>query len=314
MGMVWHGYGSLVWHGNGMEMAWNNGNGMAWLWGFEYRPDQIAATHDGPNHHVGHDLLGMNGILPNGTNGCRRHHHLYIAATRNTSDDWWNFDPADQIFSQYLEDATLLDPFHEVPPNQETGVQPTNPECKKQMEKKTAMAETSPNQLSCTWPGCHAETFSRPCDLKKHKDEHNKPYLCQESACGISFADKARLRRHTLETHKTAGYKCPFPECSRSQKAFARKYNLTQHIKNRHESSKRQASNLEDLVLQTHTIVGMNDHIPGFEYAQGSTHAMAALKKELQQREAEKKELELVQAHVEAEVERLKKALDILDE
>ena len=67
----------------------------------------------------------------------------------------------------------------------------------------------------------------KPQDLEKH--EESKPFMC--STCGVNFARKIHLQRHTASVHEG---KRPFM-CNECGTSFAEKRGLELHISSLHD-------------------------------------------------------------------------------
>ncbi|EPE32865.1 hypothetical protein GLAREA_05877 [Glarea lozoyensis ATCC 20868] len=64
-------------------------------------------------------------------------------------------------------------------------------------------------------------------------------YACDKPNCRYPLLkDKAGLTRHTREVHGSKDisrrFKCPLKSCTRNDKGFARRYNLTEHLRRCH--------------------------------------------------------------------------------
>lgn len=66
-------------------------------------------------------------------------------------------------------------------------------------------------------------------------EKHTRPYSCENPQCnGRNFGDKAGLQRHEKEKHRSEKFCCPVGACPRSARGFGRKRNLDLHISRRH--------------------------------------------------------------------------------
>ncbi|KAE8454094.1 hypothetical protein EG329_007872 [Mollisiaceae sp. DMI_Dod_QoI] len=183
---------------------------------------------------------------------------------------------------------------------------------------------SAPDRLKCTWQGCGDRSFAKPCELKKHLDRHNKPYICLELSCNAIFGDKAGLQRHEREKHGNIKFRCPLPSCQRSITGFARKRNLDLHIKNRHK--RRNGQELEETCAGqdqdniNNEVSMQSENRLDFSHSQTQENTnqfinlgILELQKKLQEREAEREELGLRQVRIEAEIQTLKMALEIFN-
>ena len=112
------------------------------------------------------------------------------------------------------------------------------------------------------------------CDASKHMDKHDRPYRCQDPACGKlqGFTYSGGLLRHEREVHgKHGGPKaqlmCPYLDCKRhSGKGFTRKENLNEHVRRVHQNKGEpsQATQQSDVLK----------HDPAFDALAGATRAM----------------------------------------
>ena len=165
-------------------------------------------------------------------------------------------------------------------------------------------------------------TFSR-----KHMDKHTRPYACQDPACnGLDFGDKAGLRRHEREKHGAVKFCCAVPNCPRHIKGFGRKANLDLHVQSRHRSVR---TVVADGIANG--AVEMNSESPepfedgavddeeagnGVMKVSGNMDSLMA---KLQESEAEKKELEAKrkelaesEAKVDADIQAIKRTMQLV--
>lgn len=106
--------------------------------------------------------------------------------------------------------------------------------------------------LICTISGCTSGPYKTLLGLRytvssiitlttnvrrQHTDLHTRPFDC--NLCSVrSFGDKGGLNRHRREFHgqdpegrPIEYYPCPHNQCRRHKRGFARKWNLTQHLR-----------------------------------------------------------------------------------
>jgi hypothetical protein len=157
-------------------------------------------------------------------------------------------------------------------------------------------------------------------------DKHTRPYICNNSVCNSpKFSDKAGLQRHKREKHSGVKFMCPWVECPRYRKGFARRIHLESHLGTRHGSSS--ASTEQPYAEQSDQVGGdsqSQQSIPetdlqGVEvsmeraesYNQGDGE-MNKLEGKLLEKEAEKKELVLALARKEADIRTLKRAIELV--
>ncbi|CZR60415.1 uncharacterized protein PAC_10311 [Phialocephala subalpina] len=179
-------------------------------------------------------------------------------------------------------------------------------------ERKSATP--SATALRCTYSGCK--------DQRKHLDKHTKPYGCLELICnGLGFGTKADLQRHEREKHGKVKFLCPLAACKRNSLGFSRKRNLDLHVQNRRKlgdgrerrdnNSGQDISNINNKVSNSSTTDFSFTNPAEVQDENASNIGTTELKTKLQEREAERKELGLRQARVEAEIQALKMALEI---
>jgi hypothetical protein len=81
---------------------------------------------------------------------------------------------------------------------------------------------------------------------RRHMDKHDRPYTCAETTCPShqeGFTTKGDLKRHTQSVHEDSTFYCPQQRCIRfTNKPFARKDHLADHIKRVHNGIIAQAS------------------------------------------------------------------------
>ncbi|KAK2615408.1 hypothetical protein N8I77_002166 [Diaporthe amygdali] len=76
----------------------------------------------------------------------------------------------------------------------------------RESENRTLTAPSLPNvigdlgQVVCDEPNC-GKIFPRPCELKKHKKRHEKPYGCTFPQCTKRFGSKNDWKRHENSQH-----------------------------------------------------------------------------------------------------------------
>ncbi len=158
----------------------------------------------------------------------------------------------------------------------------------------------------------------------KHMDKHTRPYSCQVPQChGRDFGDKAGLQRHEKEKHGIAKFCCPVLACSRSARGFGRKRNLDLHIASKHRaevtgvlamidgmtneeastgSASRENTRMEESSTNSVTNVGLLVAPQGIE----------SLRATLRELEAKKTELAEGQAKVDAVIDSLKRAMQLV--
>jgi len=99
----------------------------------------------------------------------------------------------------------------------------------------------NPATLSDAW-GCEycGQSFSRHCDLNRHRKKHTRPYKCLDPSCAmrqIAFADRKDLTRHQSK-HNGRRFYCPHTDCGNSLGGalggFSRKDNLKRHVTTKH--------------------------------------------------------------------------------
>jgi len=89
---------------------------------------------------------------------------------------------------------------------------------------RCAVGETFPcPHASCT------EVFVRPCDLKKHRKKHTRPYKCK--LCPQDFYQRRDLEKHTRVHVGGPSWPCPYENCG---KKYTVDDNLVRHIKKEH--------------------------------------------------------------------------------
>ncbi|MCJ1475133.1 hypothetical protein MMC13_003793 [Lambiella insularis] len=91
---------------------------------------------------------------------------------------------------------------------------------------------------------CGGQAFRRRCELERHMDKRNRPYICSKNECHVRrFADKGGFHRHNREIHGDDGaghavkvFPCPFKACRKSRTDFRRKWNLQEHMRRVHDT------------------------------------------------------------------------------
>ncbi|KAE9362548.1 hypothetical protein N431DRAFT_433712 [Stipitochalara longipes BDJ] len=180
-------------------------------------------------------------------------------------------------------------------------------------------------ELKCTWTGCpEHRVFKRQCEFNKHMNKHTRPYSCQDAQChGRDFGDKAGLQRHEKEKHGNEKFCCSVRACPRSSRGFGRKRNLELHILSRHktqmagvlsaiEGTTNQEQSMTSDALK---IVGGEDSrmdsvgVPGLLVA---PEGIESLRVTLWELEAKKTELAQSQAKVDADIDSLKRAMQLV--
>jgi len=124
--------------------------------------------------------------------------------------------------SPMLQKAPLPPPVSPLPPSTPTHTPPN------EKTKSTA----SDRAFHCDHPGCD-KSYPRPCDLKKHKKRHRKPFPCRYAAqerCESAFSTTKERDRHEKSKHRREDHLV----CVACGHTTARKDNMTDHIKRRH--------------------------------------------------------------------------------
>ncbi|GAB7340388.1 hypothetical protein MBLNU457_6830t2 [Dothideomycetes sp. NU457] len=96
-------------------------------------------------------------------------------------------------------------------------------------------------QRICTFAGCTAPPFARPCEFKKHADRHQRPYVCKKPECARlkGFTYQGGLLRHEREIHQERPlFYCPEQKCKRHAQGFTRKENMEEHFRRIHSTRK----------------------------------------------------------------------------
>jgi hypothetical protein len=145
-------------------------------------------------------------------------------------------------------------------------------------------------------------------------EKHTRPYSCQDPKCnGRSFGDKAGLQRHEKEKHSSEKFCCPVRPCPRSVRGFGRKRNLDLHISRRHRGQMTggvpvaEGSMVED--------AGMNSDSPdsvGDLELLVAPEGIESLSATLWEFEAKKTKLVEDHAKVDAVIDSLKKAMEVV--
>jgi hypothetical protein len=162
--------------------------------------------------------------------------------------------------------------------------------------------------------------FADSISSKHIERKHTRPYRCQHPKCnGRDFGDKAGLRRHIKETHDAEKFCCIVPSCPRYRRGFGRKRNLDLHMLSKHGTGGSIAAgavaNME---------AGINSESPEpFETGAGgdgdleegvlvTSGGMENLRVTLKELEAKKTELMENQAKVDADIEAVKRTMQLV--
>ncbi|KAK5987253.1 hypothetical protein PT974_11377 [Cladobotryum mycophilum] len=95
--------------------------------------------------------------------------------------------------------------------------------------KESGKDETTKTSHKC--PDC-AKSFVRPCELKKHKKRHEKPYGCTFKQCGKYFGSKNDWKRHESSQHfMLETWTCDMDGC---QKVRHRRETFKNHLHRDH--------------------------------------------------------------------------------
>jgi len=199
-------------------------------------------------------------------------------------------------------------------------------------ENASSMASTGSlkdetNELKCIWTGCPVhQVFKRKSEFNKHMDRHTRPYSCQEPKChGRDFGDKAGLQRHEKEKHGSEKFCCPVRACPRSVRGFGRKRNLDLHISCRHatqmtgrvvviEGTMNEEAGMHSDPVKSNLIGGEN---PSMDSVGGlgllvPPQSIESLRATLRELEVKKTELAEDQAKVDAVIDSLKRAMELV--
>ncbi len=157
-------------------------------------------------------------------------------------------------------------------------------------------------------------------------DKHTRPYSCQDPQChGRDFGDKAGLQRHEKEKHGNEKFCCPVRACPRSARGFGRKRNLDLHISSRHQAQKTRVMAVIEETMNEEA--GMSsDPLPlgliGSEESSAdivgglgllvAPQSIESLRATLRELEAKKTELAEGQAKVDAVIDSLKRAMQLV--
>ncbi|KAF4630156.1 hypothetical protein G7Y89_g7987 [Cudoniella acicularis] len=163
-------------------------------------------------------------------------------------------------------------------------------------------------------------------DVFKHMGKHTRPYACQEPQCnGRDFGDKGGLTRHEKERHGTEKFCCTVRRCPRSTRGFGRKRNLDLHFLSRHAAAVASVAARTERTMSG--VVGMNSdsmepvgHEAASEMGMGEVSEgglvapgdMERLRVALRELEARKIELAESQAKVDADIEALKRTMQLV--
>ncbi|KAF7508332.1 hypothetical protein GJ744_009323 [Endocarpon pusillum] len=122
-------------------------------------------------------------------------------------------------------------------------------------------------ELRCSVPECLQDRkFPSESALRKHEAKHGKPYICQVPDCKHTrFGDKSGLDRHNREVHGSQTHCCPITSCNRHVRGFARKHNLSEHLKRCHSPESPNLAPPSILRQQNHTGDGMRGQQKSYE-------------------------------------------------
>lgn len=138
----------------------------------------------------------------------------------------------------------------------------------------------------------------------------SEPYICQFPNCNTRLVDKGGLNRHNREVHGPETNYCPITSCKRHVRGFRRKNNRDEHRKRCHPL---QSPNLAPpLILgqQNHTsdsMKGQQESYKGGSSSEMVTGGGGRLIETLEN-------LYKMREKIEADIEALKRSLDLLGE
>ena len=147
--------------------------------------------------------------------------------------------------------------------------------------------------------------------FRKHEAKHSKPYICQVPNCKHTrFGDKSGLDRHNREVHGSQTHCCPITSCKRHVRGFPRKYNLFEHQKRCQSSQSLNLAPPSFLRQQNHTsdsMKGQQESYDGGPSSEMVTGGGGRLREKLEN-------LYKMHAEIQADIEALKRSLDLLGE
>ena len=103
----------------------------------------------------------------------------------------------------------------------------------------------TPTLHRCSFRGCQAGPFRRPCDLTKHTMSHIKKWKCCYPSCKSTFGTPKDKNRHINTVHKQ---RKPY-SCAHCSKPFGRRDNLWDHVTRVHHPVPMQISYVLDREL-----------------------------------------------------------------